>query len=42
MYLGPIYALKADVSDICYHIALQPSDVPNMVLAFPADKEEEP
>ena len=38
-YLEPIYALKADVSNGFYHIALHPGDARKMVLVFPISRK---
>ena len=40
--LGPVYILKADVSDGLYHIGVRPEDAPNLGLIFPSGANEEP
>ena len=35
-YLGPIYILKADVSNMFYHITFHPEDFSKLVLVFPS------
>ena len=39
--LGPIYALKADISDGFYRISLRPADAPNICLFFLSDGQGE-
>ena len=40
--LGPVYLLKADVSDGFYCIGLRPEDSPKLGLIFPSGVDEEP
>ena len=40
--LGPVYLLKADVSDEFYRIGLRPGDAPKLGLIFPNSADEEP
>ena len=40
--LGPVYLLKADVSDGFYRIGLRPEDAPKLGPIFPNGVDEEP
>ena len=40
--LGPVYILKADVSDGFYFIGVRPEDAPKLGLIFPSGADEEP
>ena len=40
--LGPVYMLKADVSDGFYRIWIRPEDTPKLGLIFPSGNNEEP
>ena len=40
--LGPLYLLKAEVSDGFYRIGLRPEDAPNLGLIFPSGADEDP
>ena len=39
--LGPVHALKMDVSNGFYHIGLRPMDDPNLGIVFPSEGEGE-
>ena len=40
--LGPVYMVKADVSDGFYRIGIRPEDAPKLGLIFPSGADEEP
>ena len=40
--LGPVYMLKAEVSDGFYHLGIRPEDAPKIGLIFPTGSNEDP
>ena len=38
--LGPVHVLKANISDVFYHIVLRPTYAPKLGLVFPSEGED--